>query len=76
MVGSKKDNGSSPPALPGAKAPSSVQRSLTLDMPFLPSDGGGGTVAIPAGDSGHGEGSSYYARDGASSIHGETVRAA
>lgn len=71
MVG-KKDNGSSPPALPGAKAPSSIQRSITLDMPFLPSDGGGGTVAI--GDSGHGEGSSYYARDGASSIHGETVR--
>ena len=71
MVG-KKDNGSSPPALPGAKAPSSMQRSITLDMPFLPSDGGGGTVAI--GDSGHGEGSSYYARDGASSIHGETVR--
>ena len=72
MVG-KKNNGTAPPALPSAKAPSSMQRSVTLDMPFLPSDGGGN--AVPIGDSGHGEGSSYYARDGASSIHGETVRA-
>lgn len=73
MVGKK--NGS---PLPGPKAPSSVQRSETLDMPYMPSnaigsgDGGG---APPVGDSGHGggEGSSYYSRDAASSIHGETV---
>ena len=65
----------------GPNAPSSVQRSETLDMPFMPNnatgsgDGGGG--ATPSvGDSGHGggEGSSYYSRDAASSIHGETVR--
>ena len=72
MLG-KKNNGSSPPALPGAKAPSSMQRSITMDMPYMP-DGGGGAYTPSVGGSGHGgEGSSYYARDGASSIHGETV---
>jgi hypothetical protein len=40
-------------------------------MPFLPASAAG---TPPIGDSGHGEGSSYYARGGASSIHGETVR--
>ena len=70
----KKNRDSSPPALPGANAPSSVQRSVTMDMPFLP-DNGGGANTPSIGGSGHGgEGSSYYSRDLASSIHGETVR--
>ena len=53
----KKD---SPSALPGAERPSSVQRSVTLDMPFLP-EGGGGAAGIgggantpSVGGSGHG----------------------
>ena len=80
-MGKKKNNNGTEAPLPGRDAPSSIQRSVTMDMPFLPGDtaagGGAGDVGAPSlGGSGRGggEGSSYYASHGAASIHGETVR--
>ena len=70
---STKQNGSPPAAaLPGSTTLSSLQRNMTLEMPFLPSSASG---ALFMGGSGPGEGSSYYAHSCAGSIHGEAVRA-